>query len=189
MSTFTVYERLLFDEMFNIGETSMDNIKSLLHPDVYDFLHDKGNLNTIIDRKILREKNKDKPYDALILTKFLNSTFDAGKAIVELVNEITGRFLIYIDFHFLYLAPPKDSDKEDEDLVFQSASKASSCNATIKITDKQDIEDFSSEFESQTQTDILNTVFQHHVDLFNYENSGLRPYQLLSLVIHLQKFP
>ena len=180
---------MLFDEIFNVGETSMENIKSLLHPDVYEFLHKKNNLTTIVDRKILREKNIDKPYDALILTKFLNSNFNASKAVVELVNEITGRFLVYIDFHFLYLAPPRDSDKEEEDLVFQSASKASACNATIKISEKADIDDFAKEFESQTETDILNMVFQHHSDLYEYQNSGLRPYQLLSLVVHLQKFP
>ena len=101
MRQFTTPERIALDEIFNFGETTIDNLQSQLHTDIYDFLRKKDNLNTIIDRKIIRDRTKAKPYDSAILTKYITRTFNASKAIEQLVQEISGRFLIYIDFHFL----------------------------------------------------------------------------------------
>ena len=181
---------MLMEEIFKLGQTTLENLSESLHPDVYDHLKRNRNLNTIIDRMIFREHNPAKPYDAAVITKFLTPAFDVGKAIEELVESISNRFLIYIDFHFLMLAPPKSKDPEDDDeFNFQSGSKASSVNATFKIDSAKDCDDLIGEFQDQSDAEILNMVCQHHIDMFEYHGSGLRPYMLLSVVIHLQKFP
>ena len=189
MTTFSTYERMMFDEILNFEETTSDNIQSLLHPDIYEFLRKNDNINTILDRKIVRDKNQHKPYDSAIFTKYITDKLDIGATIMDLAKEITGRFLIYIDFHSLFLCSAKESEGREETYKLQTASKASAMNATVKITNVDDLKELAFEFKSQTRSDILNDVFQHHVSFFEYENSGMRPYQLLSLVIHLQKFP
>ena len=189
-SIFTTEERITMKEIFKLGQTTAENLTERLHPDIYNHLRGTNNLNTIIDRIIIRDHNPDKPYDAAVITKFLVPSFDVGKAIQQLVESISNRFLIYIDFHFLMLAPPKSKDPEDDDeFNFQTASKASSVNATNKISSQEDCDDLVSEFKDQSDAELLNTVFQHHVDLFEYHGSGLRPYMLLSTVVHIQKFP
>ena len=181
-------ERKFITELFNIKETNLDNIENQLQPQLYEFLSKNNNIRTIIDRVIFRTQNKFRPYDSVIITKFLTKEFDCVKSIMELVGNITGNFLIYIDFHFLFLCNPEQEEEEDE-LKFQFASKASAINDTYKIASNNDYLDLSNEFENKTYNDLLNAVFVHHVELYEYQNSGLRPYQLLSLVIHLQKFP
>ena len=191
-STFNSEERMLIDEIFNLEpkETELDDLPNLLHADIYDHLRKNNNLNTIIDRKIIREANKDKPYDAIVLTKFLRPKFDVFKAIKDLVESLNNRFLIYIDFHFMILCPPRESDKDVEEVFrLQTASKASAMNATSKIATAEDCDDLIAEFKNQSDAELLNSVFQHHSDLFDYQSSGLRPYDLLSLVVHVQKYP
>ncbi len=190
-SVFNSEERMLIDEIFNLQETTLETLPNQLHPDIYEHLRRNNNLNTIIDRKIIRDSNPSKPYDSAVLTKFLVPTFNVAKAIRELIENLNGRFLIYIDFHFMMLAPPRDPEKpaDEEEFRFQSASKASAMNTTFKIATAEDCDDLVAEFKDQTDAELMNTVFQNHVDLFEYHSSGLRPYNLLSLVIHVQKFP
>ena len=183
---------MLMNDIFNLepNETTLDDLPNLLHADIYKTLRRNNNLNTIIDRKIFRESTKAKPYDAIVLTKFLRPNFDVAKAIKNLVENLNNRFLIFIDFHFMILCPPRESDNDEEEVFkLQTASKASAMNATFKIASTEDCDDLIAEFKNQSDAELLNSVFQHHCDLFDYQSSGLRPYNLLSLVVHLQKYP
>lgn len=181
-------EREYISSLFNLNETTLENVSDYLKPHVYEFLSQSFNLGTIIDRGIFRNKNKFRPYETVTITKFLTQDFDIVKTINELIGNITGNFLIYIDFHFLFLCNPNEKEQEDE-FKFQFASKSSAMNQTYKIVTAQDYTDLTNEFSDKTYSDLLNAVFINHVDLYDFQNSGLRPYQLLSLVIHLQKFP
>ncbi len=185
---FNIEEIDTMKELFQIGDTSAENISNLLHEDVYNFLKDEKRINTIVDRLIYRQANNAKPFDVIILTKFLKKDFNIIQALQKLLENLTGRYCIYIDFHFLFLTTPKDDD-EAETFKFQGGSKASAMNATIKITDEEDIKDLMSEFKNQEDVDLLNSAFEHHSEMFEYQNSGLHPYQLLSLLIHIQKMP
>jgi len=182
-------EREFIQELFQIGTTTAENIETKLAPQIFDFLKQNGNLNTIIDSVLFKEKNKFRPYEAAIITKYLTPDLDPADMIKELTGGLSGQFLIYIDFHFLFLCPSHEDAEKVDELKFQFASKASAINETHKISSQQDYEDLSKEFDGKTYPDLLNDVFIHHVDLYEYHGSGLRPYELLSLVVHVQKFP
>jgi len=186
--SFSIEERNLILDTFNFNESTKENVREKLQPHIFTFLSENGNIGTIVDKCIFRPKNIYRPYESVTLTKFLTDKFDCASAIDELAGNISGNFLIYIDFHFLFLCNP-EQEQEMEEFKFQFASKASAINDTHKIVTKQDYRELASEFEGKTYSDLLNDVFVHHVELYEFQNSGLRPYQLLSMVIHLQKFP
>ena len=182
----TIDECDFIKEIFK-KEMSDQNLESELEPGVYDFLSKQGNLNTISDRLIFSKKTKYRPYDSVIITKFLKSNFNVVDSISELAGYLSGNFLMYIDFHFLFIC--KNEENTDEKFKFQYGSKASAMNQTHKIVTHEDYNDLINEFKNKTYADLLTDVFVNHVDLYDYSNSGLRPYQLLSLVIYIQKFP
>ena len=82
----------------------------------------------------------------------------------------------------------EDSIDFKENLKLQTASKMSHLNSTVSIETSDDAKNLLNEFDSMDQSDLLNNTFINHTDLYEYTNSGLRPYQLLSAVIHVQKF-
>ena len=185
--SFTNEEKDYLTSLFKLHETTKENVIEKLRSHVYEFLEKNGNLGTIVDRGIFRTKNKYRPYDSLTVTKFLTEDFDIAKTISDAAGNITGNFLIYIDFHFLFLCNPEKDELEQ--FKFQFASKASAINETYKIVTTRDYRQLEAEFQDKSYSDMLNDAFLHHVNLYEYHESGLRPYQLLSLVIHLQKFP
>jgi len=182
-------EREFIEELFQIGTTTPDNIETKLNPQIFNFLKQNGNLNTIMDSVLFKEKNKFRPYESAIITKLLTPDIDSANLIKELTGGLSGEFLIYVDFHFLFLCPSREDDEKIDELKFQFASKASAINDTHKISSQKDYADLVQEFDGKTYADLLNDVFVHHVELYEYHGSGLRPYELLSLVIHIQKFP
>ena len=128
----------------------------------------------------------------MTITKCLTPEFDISECVKSICGCLTGRYLVFIDAHFLIQLPNDEEDFDDKgevQLKFQQGSKASSFNSQIKIGTNQDYDTLVSEFENKTLSDILNLAFEHHKDLFDYYNSGLRPYSLLSLLMHIQKFP
>ena len=185
--SFTNDEKDYLTELFKLDETTKENVIEKLRPHVYEFLSQNGNLGTIVDKGIFRTKNTYRPYDSVTITKFLTENFDIAETISDVAGNITGSFLIYVDFHFLFLCNPDQNEMEE--FKFQFASKASAINETYKIVTMNDYRALEAEFKNKSYSDLLNDAFVHHVDLYEYHESGLRPYQLLSLVIHVQKFP
>lgn len=183
-------ERDFILKMFKPNEVTKENVGRYLDEDVYNLLKNRDNLSTVCDRIVFVNKNKYRPYDSVTITKYLEPDFNCAKKIEDLFGYLTPPYLAFIDFHFLFECKSDESDEKTlPSLKFQTASKASAINTNVKITNNVDYQALISEFENQTHADLLTSVFRHHVDLYEYQNSGLKPYQLLSLVVHIQKFP
>lgn len=184
--SFNNFEIKYIEKLFKIGETDKENIAEKLPADIYDFLQNNEHVKTIIDRLIYRKKTRARPFDSLIVTKFLSKELNLKKLFELLCENVSGSFLIYVDFHFLLTTK---SDKSDLKLKFQHGSKSSSFNDTHKIIIDKDVEEFLNEFKNKTYSDFLNDSFINHRDLFDFHGSGFAPYALLGLVFTLQKLP
>lgn len=188
--SFNQEERETMDQIFKPTETNLENVREFLSAEIIDILKLKNNLTTIRDRVLLVKGTRYRPYDACTITKFLRPNFDCSKTLDSFVANLTPPFLIFIDFHFLFeCSPDPSNDQKLHRLKFQSASKASAMNKTIKIANSRDYNKLLREFKNKTHADFLNAAFTNHCELYDYENSGLKPYRLLSLVVHVQKFP
>ena len=188
--TLAIDEREYIEELVKPDEVTVENVSQFLEEDVYLLLKRKNNLNTIRDRVIFFNANKFRPYDSVLITKFLQPDYNCLELFDELFGCLTPPFITFIDFHFLFECKSVEENPGLGDVLkFQTASKASAINDTIKIVTKKDYNDLLEEFKNKTHADLLNDVYRHHVDLYEYQNSGLRPYQLLSLVVHISKFP
>ena len=183
-------ERDFIRDLIKPTETKESDLGQYLSTNVHELLKQKNNLRTVTDRVFFVNQNRYRPYDSVQITKFLRPNFNCSKVLKELFEYITPPYLVFVDFHFLFECKSEDKNEKLVDLLkFQTASKASALNDTIKITKKNDFDSLISEFANKSHADLLDAVYRHHVDLYEYQNSGLKPYQLLSLVVHLQKFP
>ena len=110
----------------------------------------------------------------------------------DIIGQLPPPYFTFFDFHFLVLANSKESDdislSHNQSFRLQKASKASAVNTNVKIFSSSDYEQLCDEFKNKDISALLNDTFIHHCELFEFENSGLVPYQLLSLVVHVQKF-
>ena len=183
-------ERDFLRDLIKPTETQESDLTQFLSADVYELLKNKNNLRTVTDRILFVNHNRYRPYDSVQFTKFLRPDFNCSRILKHLFEYITPPYLVFIDFHFLFECKSEDKNEKLVNLLkFQTASKASALNDTIKITEKKDFDSLVAEFSHKSHADLLDDVYRHHVDLYEYQNSGLKPYQLLSLVVHLQKFP
>jgi hypothetical protein len=186
MNSFDVEEREAIKNVFNKTVT-MKNIADYLPENVHEFLKKKEKLKTISDQLVIRQKNKYRPYDSLQMTKFLTPDFNFYSFFEELLN-LSGTLIIFVDAHFLIQCPSEENSDEIV-LKFQRGSKASSFNEVFKISTDDNVMEFLDQFKDLQPYDILNMCFENHVDFFQYQGSGLRPYALLGLLIHVQKLP
>ena len=193
MSKFTAEEQNFLEELFDLDEVDRNNVDEYLEPRVFEFLQKNGNLNTIVNKISFSPKTKYRYYESVIITKFLTDQVNSVKMIQEILDNISGRFTIFLDFHFLFICPDYEVDNVSnkpsyDKFKFQHASKASAMNQTIKINSTIDCEQLVNEFKDMNYADLLNKTFVTHSEIFEYAQSNIRPYQLLSLVIHIQKF-
>lgn len=183
----TIFDREAIKTALEPYKVPFKEMENYIPEYVYEFMKRKGHLRTIQDRIVWGNRTKNVPYDRVEITKFLTPEFDVSAVITEMVGELTAPFLFYLDFHFLFLG--KNDDDEDEFFKFQTASKASAMNDTFKITDENDYNELVAELKDKNFSDYLNECAQNHIDLYDYNESGLRPYQLFSMVVYIQKFP
>ena len=182
----TAEEKSIINDLFLDKElTTQEQLSNLLPENVYNMLKQTNNLNLIIDRIVFRPRNPARPYDSMVISKFLRKDFNLISVLNTLTQCITSDFLIFIDFDFIIECT---NDKE-RPLKFEFASKASSMNEHCKITSTTDQQVLMDEFKNKTFSDLLNEAFINHRDLNDYASSGFKPYQLLSLKLYLQLFP
>ena len=186
MDSFDEEERDAIKKVFN-KTVKIENIEDYLPKDIHEFLKKKEKLKTITDQLIIRAKNKYRPYDCLQMTKFLTKDFDFYTFFEELLN-LSGTLIIFVDAHFM-IQCPSEENVDEIILKFQRGSKASSFNEVFKISSEENVTEFLNQFKDLQPYDILNMCFENHVDFFQYQGSGLRPYALLGLLIHIQKLP
>ena len=185
---FNAEEKDFFSTIFE-KKTEEEKIKELLPENIYNFLRENDHLKTIKDRIFFKEANSFRPFSTCTFTKFITPDFDVRLLIAELGEILNPDFLIFIDFHFLIEVPNSAEESESEKLLlkFQRGSKTSSINEQIKISSSDDFDLLLSAIKNFTNADFLNEAFLTHSELFEYRGSGLRPYSLLSLLVHLQK--
>jgi len=183
----SIFEREEIIQYFKKGQIQKEQIQQYLDDDIYTFLKNKNYINTISDKILFSNRSKSRPYEQVTITKFLTPDFDYREAISTVAGAVTGSFLFFLDFHFLFLGKPDEGGEEF--IKFQTAAKATAMNDTFKITNSGDYEKLSQEFKNKNYSDILNECATNHISLYEYEESGLRPLQLLSMIIHVQKFP
>ncbi len=172
-----------------IVRTENDFSQLMMEP-VFEFIKKKNRFTTIQDRILYVQQNKYRPYDALTITKFLVPGVEPFRLMEAIFSGVTPPFIVFVDFHFLCeTTPNKDEENRSDDYKLQTGSKASSMNETIKIVTEADTTSLLDEFRDYNHSDLLSESFRHHCELYEYENSGLRPFQLLCLLIHIQKFP
>ena len=169
---------------------SEDDFRQLMHEKVFDFLKRKNRFSTIQDNILFVQRNKYRPYDAITITKFLTADLEPFRFIESVFSKFTPPFIVFVDSHFLCETKPnKDEENRSDDFKLQTGSKASSMNDTVKVVTEGDFTSLMDEFRHLNHSDLLSESFRHHCELYEYENSGLRPFQLLCLLIHIQKFP
>ena len=164
---------------------SHDEIENHVSKDVYTFLKENKRLHTVADRVIISGINDYRITESCQITKFITPDVNIEDYLNKLTKLLVGPYLIFVDCHFLIQCP--GTDDTDVVLKFQQGSKASSFNDIMKIYGEKDQSDFISQFKNLSAADILNECFISHVELFNYEWSGLMPFSLLSLLVHVQK--
>ena len=189
---FTAYEKNLLQEYMMENETKLENLNEFIEVKPFNFLKSENNLNTLHDNLLLNNSNRYRPYEVMRLTKFLTPNFDMKTFLNDILGQLSPPYFTFIDFHFLALGNSKESDditvNQNPSFKLQKASKASAMNTNVKIFSSSDFDNLFTEYEDKDIPALLNDTFIHHCELFEYENSGLVPYQLLSLVVHVQKF-
>jgi hypothetical protein len=191
---FTAYEKDLIDNFTMKNETKIDDLSQFMDDPAFNFLKSENNLKTIHDSLFFLSANKFRPYEVIRLTKFLTPEFDMNDFLNNIIGQISPPYFTFIDFHFLALGKSNNSGDmtiqtmEKKSFKLQKASKASAINNNIKIFSSSDFDQLVTEFKDKDTSDLLNDTFVHHCELFEFQDSGLVPYQLLSMVVHIQKF-
>ena len=193
--TFNAEEKFQIEKIFPTEKT-VDTIEKHLPKDIFLFLKGQEYLRTISDKIVWRDANRYRPFSSCIITKFLGPNVNILKSLEQLLENIEFEFLLFLDFHFIVTCPSEDIDScdlvdeiDDSPRVFkfQRGCKASAFNTTIKFSSISDTKSLLSSLENNGSGDFLKTAFKNHSDLFNFHGSDLRPYMLLSLIVHLQK--
>ena len=193
--TFNAEEKFQLEKVFS-QEVQVDNLKSFLPDDIYEFLKERDYLKTVSDKIVWRKSNAFRPFATCIITKFLHEKVDIFDLLQKMTENLEFEYLLFCDFHFMVTCPAKDTDESDlideiDDskrvFKFQKASKASAFNSHIKFSNNKDVNTLLESISNYGPSDFLKAAFNHHSDLFSFHGSDLRPYMLLSLVLHIQK--
>ena len=119
----------LFPSGLKTRESIQNELPIYLHPFVnFRILEDK-----IIYRGITRQKN----YESLMISKYLQSESDILKCLEYIMEAIESNILIYVDFDCVY----ETSDKSRQ-YKFEFGSKSSKVNSVFKIVSKTRVEEF-----------------------------------------------
>ena len=181
---FSAQEELYIKKILDLTVT-LENVEEFLPDNVYEFLKNNNNLNTIVDKLIISKSNFYRPYESFQVTKFILPDFEIDKFLENLLD-LEGDLIVFIDCHFMIVCPSPE-DVTEPIFKFERGSKSSSFNQIVKIRGEKDFESFVNEFKNCGKEDVMNKAFQTHVDFFKYHSSGLRPYSLLSLLIHVKR--
>ena len=188
LMAFNAEEKDFLNNFFE-KKTDQEKIKEYVFEHVYEFLRQKNHLKTIEDRIYYKDANRYRPYSSCTFTKFILPNFNIHAFFCDLGEILTPDYLLFLDFHFLIEIPNSAEEDSSEELTlkFQRGSKTSCINENIKISSSEDLDLFLDAMKNFTNADFLNQAFISHSELFEYRGSGLRPYSLLSILVHIQK--
>ena len=186
--TFNAEEKDFLNNFFE-EKTDREKIKDYVSEHIYDFLKQNNHLKTIEDRIFFKGANRYRPYSSCTLTKFILPNFNIYSFLCELGEILSPDYLLFLDFHFLIEIPNSAEEDPSEELClkFQRGTKISCINEIIKISSSDDLDLFLDALKNFSNADFLNQAFISHSELFEYRGSGLRPYSLLSILVHIQK--
>ena len=188
MASFNAEEKNFLNSFFE-KKSDEETIEKYLPDAVFDFLKRNAHLKTIKDRILFKDANAYRVFSTCTITKFILPDMNLTELITDICEILSPDYLLFLDFHFLIEIPTSNEEDPSEEVVykFQRGSKTSSFNDIIKITNSNDLDKLLSSIENFSNADFLNEAFIAHSELFQYRGSGLRPYSLLSLLLHLQK--
>lgn len=188
LMTFNAEEKDFLNNFFE-EKTDREKIKDYVSEHIYDFLKQNNHLKTIEDRIFFKGANRYRPYSSCTLTKFILPNFNIYSFLCELGEILSPDYLLFLDFHFLIEIPNSAEEDPSEELClkFQRGTKISCINEIIKISSSDDLDLFLDALKNFSNADFLNQAFISHSELFEYRGSGLRPYSLLSILVHIQK--
>ena len=162
----------IFPSGLKTRETIQDELPKHLHPFVnFRILEDK-----IIYRGITRQKN----YESLMISKYLQSESDILQCLEYIMEAIESNILIYVDFDCLYETADKTRPYK-----FEYGSKASKVNSIFKIVSKTSVEEFLKEFDI-SRNELIAKQFENHSKIMQFQSSGFRPMMILSMKIFIQ---
>ena len=180
-------ERSEISEIFQIEITTSEDFKRYFEDEVCTILARENKFKAVMDRIVYRDSTKWRPYDSVVISKVITKNFNICECLLRLLDELTPPYLLFYDFNFVLESEDKNT-KFDSSLKIQLGSKASSINNQVKIVSSQDVNLLKSEIAGKTYANFLSSAFLHHSNLFELQSSGLRPYILIGLFIHIQKF-
>ena len=181
-------ERSEIENIFEVSITEAHQFKEIVNPEIWELMANQSKFRAVLDRISYRESNPYRPYDSAIVNKVITADFKISTAIIELLDNLTTPYLFFVDFCFVLESAEKKSQYESVYKI-QLGSKASSMNRTYKIVTSSDVEKLKKEVSNKSYSDFLSSAFLNHSNLFELASSGLRPFQLLSVLIFIQKFP
>ena len=180
-------ERSEISEIFKIEITTSEDFKRYFDDEVCTILARENKLRAVMDRIVYHDSTKWRPYDSVVISKVIDKKFNICASLLRLIDELTPPYLLFLDFNFV-LESQEKNEKYDSLLKIQLGSKASAINSQIKIVSPDDVNSLKSEINGKSYSNFLNSAFVHHSKLFELSSSGLRPYILLGVLIHVQKF-
>ena len=183
----TSEERSVIEELFPVQVTTIDGFRALLNPDIIKMIQASGKFTAICDRHLYHEITRYRLMNTLVLTKALSANFDIANSLLALLDSLTPKCLIFIDFHFV-CEQNEPSEEFSSPFKLQLGSKFSCFNKQVKLVKQSDFEKLRKEIRGKTYHDFLSLAFEHHSKLYEYTASGFRPHQLVSILIHIQKF-
>lgn len=180
-------ERAAIEELFPREITEFSQMKEFFDDELCHVLSKTNKFRSVADRIDYYDANNFRPYDSVKICKIVHPKFKLSETLTAFVDSLTPPFLFFIDFNFCVEASELNP-KYDSRLKIQLGSKASSWNQNFKIVSNKDAVLLKNEFINKSYSEFLSLAFLHHSRLFELSSSGLRPYSLISLLLHVQKF-
>ncbi len=190
--SFSEHEKEFIKLKFDFED--MSDMKTLMDEEIYTFLKQKDRLKTVADNIRHFEATDYRPFSTIQVTKLLTKRTKSVEHLLQsLINFLTPTCHIFVDFHFLCESERKGETENESGQILdpfklQTASKMSHLNDIIEIESESDKALLLKEFSNRSKSELLRDSFLNHSDLYEFSNSGLRPYALMSLVIHLTRF-
>ena len=186
---FTGDERVAIRALFKTEIIEPVQLKNLVNSEIIDLLTRENKFRSVKDRITFYDSNPYRPYDSVIIVKVLTENFDLAQSISRLIDRLTLPYLFFLDFNFILESTVENSTKYHSNFKVQLGSKSSAYNTHFKIVTPKDAENLKKEFQAKTYWDFLSEAFIHHSRMFELSSSGLCPFQLISVLLNVQRFP
>ena len=165
----------------NVSEFFPENpdYEKMLPTEIFDFLKSSNKLH-LIRGGVFYRSNRRKKFDTCSLTRVWTADLDFYSLLEQTLDNIDFKCILNIDADFLIETPD-----QEKPLKFQHGSRGTAMNIQKRVIIPSDLKKVLSEFADLTPADLLNKVYQKHVEILDYRESGFRPHSLLTFKIFI----